>query len=78
MSEPGSEVTLDSEKFPESTLRLKTMWLITRLYYECRYYPMAKLAGLDPADALYGKNHPKALGKITPLALKASRKVTLR
>jgi hypothetical protein len=67
-----TELVANSAAHPEEILRIRTIWLLTRLFYETRLYPLAKKARVDPMSALYGKNHPKLLGKISTYALTIS------
>ena len=61
---------VDHTKYPEEALRIQTMWVLCRVFYESRFYPLAKLAGLNPDRALYGPNSPrKTLGKICNYAM---------
>jgi len=76
LSAKATKVTIDPVKFPEAALRIRSMWILTRVYYESRYYPLAKLAGLQPDRALYGPNHPACLGKICLFPLSSSQMVT--
>ena len=57
---------------PEKSLRVRSIWLLTRLFYETQFYPLAKLAGISPFHALYGPNHPKVLGEIAAHATKST------
>jgi hypothetical protein len=58
----------DAELSAEASLRVRTIWLLARLFYETRYYPLAKMAELRPFDALYGDRHPKVLNNISVAA----------
>jgi hypothetical protein len=49
-------------------LRIRTIWLLARLFYETKYYCLAKIAQLKPFNALYGDRHPKALTQISEVA----------
>jgi hypothetical protein len=49
---------------PEASLRLRSVWLLARLFYETRFYTLAKMAKLTPFDALYGDSQPKAFEAI--------------
>jgi hypothetical protein len=57
---------------PETSLRLRSVWLLTRLFYETRFYPLAKMAQVSPFRALYGPNHPNVLGRITAHAIEST------
>jgi hypothetical protein len=48
----------------DASLRLRAVWLIARLFYETRFYTLAKMAQLNPFKALYGDGHPKALDAV--------------
>lgn len=50
----------DGDLSAEGSLRLRTVWLLARLFYERRFYGLAKTAGIDPHKALYGTGCPKA------------------
>jgi hypothetical protein len=63
------EIAANPADHPVEALRIRTIWLITRLFYETRFYSRARKAGLDPVSALYGKNHPKFLGKVANYAV---------
>jgi hypothetical protein len=52
----------DGDLSAEGSLRLRTVWLLARLFYETRNYTLAKMAKLNPYKALYGEGSPKALG----------------
>jgi len=53
----------------DASLRLRTVWLLARLFYETRFYTLAKRAQLSPSNALYGDGHPKALEKVSEAAM---------
>jgi hypothetical protein len=53
----------------ESSLRARTIWLLARIFYESRFYPLAKLAQVRPFSALYGERHPRALTEVSKIAL---------
>lgn len=74
-SRPAAKVLVEPNLFPEAALRIRTMWILTRIFYESRYYPLAKASGVTPARALYGPRHPKALGAISNFALTFSQMV---
>ncbi len=60
----------DGDLSPEASLRLRTVWLLARLFYEARFYSLARMAQLTPYKALYLEGHPKALRTIQePAAL---------
>jgi hypothetical protein len=70
-----ASIAVDAQNFPESAFRIRTIWILTRTFYEARFYPLAKLAGVMPNSALYGVNHPKCLGKICTPALNYTRMI---
>jgi hypothetical protein len=60
----------DGDLSTDASLRLRTVWLLARLFYETRFYPLAKMAQFTPYQALYGNGHPRALHTIQePAAL---------
>jgi len=62
---PGLEIATNITGPPETVLRIHTMWLLTRIFYEAHCYSHAKRARLEPLSALYGPQHPRFLGKVT-------------
>jgi hypothetical protein len=58
----------DGDLSAEGSLRLRTVWLLARLFYETRNYTLAKMAQLNPYKALYGPGSPKALDTISAAA----------
>ncbi|WP_315751459.1 MULTISPECIES: hypothetical protein [unclassified Bradyrhizobium] len=58
----------DGDLSAEASLRLRTVWLLARLFYESRIYMLAKMAKLNPYRALYGTESPKALHTISSAA----------
>jgi hypothetical protein len=58
----------DGDLSAEGSLRLRTVWLLARLFYETRNYTLAKMAKLNPYNALYGNGSPKALSTISAAA----------
>ena len=52
----------------EGSLRLRTVWLLGRLFYERRFYSLAKTAHIDPYKALYGAGCPKAYSTVSGAA----------
>ena len=74
MIESGlTNLIYDPQTHPELALRIRTIWLLTRLFYEALFYWRAKKFNLDPVSALYGNNHPKFLGEVANCALKFSQ-----
>jgi hypothetical protein len=59
----------DGDISAEGSLRLRTVWLLARLFYETRFHSLAKMAQLTPYKALYLDGHPKALRKVQEPAL---------
>lgn len=55
----------DGDLSPEASFRLRTVWLLARLFYETRFYTLAVRAKLKPYDALYAAGHPQALQKVS-------------
>jgi hypothetical protein len=58
----------DGDLSADASLRLRTVWLLARLFYESRIYMLAKMAKLNPYKALYGGGSPKALHTISSAA----------
>ena len=58
----------DGDLSAEGSLRLRTVWLLARLFYETRNYTLAKMAKLNPYKALYGEGSPKALLTVSEAA----------
>lgn len=54
----------DGQLSKDASLRLRTVWLLARIFYESRFYMLAKMAQLKPQRALYLEGHPQALNKI--------------
>lgn len=59
----------------EQAFRIRLVWVLSRLFYECALYVRAKEKGICPREALYGKTHPRLLGKVSKVALDASRRI---
>lgn len=59
----------------EQAFRIRLVWVMSRLLYECALYTRAKERGISPHEALYGETHPKLLGKVSKIALDASRRI---
>lgn len=55
----------DGHLSPEASFRLRTVWLLARLFYEARFYTLAVRAKLKPFTALYSNGHPQALRKVS-------------
>jgi len=60
---------------PLKAFRVRLIWMVARLTYETRCYPLAKRARLRPQSALYGPNAPKLLSVVSGAALDMSKKV---
>jgi hypothetical protein len=65
----------DFQLTPEASMRMRSIWLVTRLFYETRCYPLAKLAQVTPHNALYGKNAPKLLTEVSKHAMHFTTKI---
>jgi len=65
----------DGDLSGEASLRLRTVWMLGRLYYERRFYTFAKRAKIDPYSALYGTGFPKAYGTILTTASIYTRQI---
>lgn len=65
----------DGELSAEGSLRLRTVWLLGRLFYERRFYRLAKAAHIDPYKALYGPGCPKAYSKVSGAAALYTQRV---
>lgn len=52
----------------DASLRLRSVWLLARLFYETRFYTLAKMAKLNPFKSLYSDGHPKALEAVSAAA----------
>ncbi len=63
----------DGDLPADASLRLRTVWLLSRLFYESRFYTLAKRAQLRPFKALYGDGHPAALKTISEPAMNFTR-----
>ncbi|MEY9360703.1 hypothetical protein ABH994_003424 [Bradyrhizobium yuanmingense] len=55
----------DGDLSPEASFRLRTVWLLAKLFYERRFYTLAIRAKMKPYSALYSDGHPEALRKIS-------------
>lgn len=67
------DLIYNPQTHPEVALRIRAVWLLTRLFYEAHFFSRAKKFNLEPNSALYGNNHPKYLGKVSGYALKYTR-----
>jgi len=65
----------DFEFNSEQSLRVRTIWLLARLFYESRFYPLAKLANHRPFSVLYGKRSPSTLHLIAGAAHEYTQKI---
>jgi hypothetical protein len=59
----------DGDLSADASMRLRTVWLLARLFYETRFYTLAKRAQVDPYKALYADGHPNALKAVSDLAM---------
>ncbi|WP_155982298.1 hypothetical protein [Xanthobacter sp. 126] len=55
--------------------RINLLWLVARMAYEARFWAKARKHRLQPHQALYGKNSPRLLGKISHVAMVATQQV---
>ena len=53
--------------------RVRLLWLVGRLYYECLLFPRALKERLVPETALYGPDHPQLLTKVAGLCVDATK-----
>ncbi len=58
----------DGDLSADASLRVRTVWLLGRLFYERRFYSLAKTARIDPYKALYGPGCPKAHATVSSAA----------
>ena len=56
-----------------SLFRVRFLWLVGRLYYECLLFPRALKERLMPERALYGPDHPQLLTKVAGLCVDATK-----
>jgi hypothetical protein len=68
----------DGDLSAEGSLRLRTVWLLARLFYETRNYTLAKMAKLNPYKALYGEGSPKALDTVSSAASHYTQRIFSR
>lgn len=59
----------------EATLRIRTAWLLTRIFYEALWYWKVRTAGLSPYEVLYGRHRPKLLATISRPAVELTRRL---
>lgn len=55
--------------------RINLLWLTARMAYEARFWAKARRHRLQPYHALYGKNCPRLLGRVSHVAIVATRQV---
>lgn len=55
--------------------RVRLIWIVGRLYYECFLFPRALKERLKPESALYGPDHPQLLSKVAGLCVDATSRV---
>ena len=79
---PVEEAFDDSGRVPEAfyklldpigRLRLRVIWILGRVFYECLTWVPVLKEGLPPHATLYLKNRPKLLTQIADECMKASR-----
>ncbi|MEQ8250288.1 MAG: hypothetical protein RIB41_03540 [Oceanibaculum nanhaiense] len=58
-----------------SAFRIRVIWLICMLYYECKLYYRAKQKGFDSPRVLYAEKKIKLLEMVSEIALRATIKV---
>lgn len=63
--------TLDKISF----FRVRLIWIVGRLYYECFLFPRALKERLKPESALYGPDHPQLLSKVAGLCVDTTNRV---
>lgn len=56
-------------------LRIRTIWLLGRLYYEALLYPLAIKQRLQPYVVLYGEHQPKLLSQVSGVCSEYTRQV---
>lgn len=55
--------------------RVRLIWIVGRLYYECLLFPRALKERLKPETTLYGADHPQLLTKVAGLCVDATKSV---
>lgn len=55
--------------------RVRLLWLVGRVYYECGLFPRALKVRLNSVKALYGPEHPQLLSKIAGLCVENTKRV---
>lgn len=60
---------------PLGRFRIRTIWLLGRLYYESLLYPRALKRRLQPYVVLYGEHQPDLLSQIAGVCSEFTRKV---
>ena len=55
--------------------RVRLLWLVGRVYYECGLFPQTLKKHLNPQNALYGSEHPQSLSKVAGLCVESTKRV---
>ena len=55
--------------------RVRLIWVVGRLYYECFLFPRALKERLKPETALYGVDHPQLLTKVAGQCVEVTKSV---
>jgi hypothetical protein len=81
---PMEEALGDDRAFPKDVhkslgqidrYRIRLIWLLSRIFYECHFFVSAVKQRVDPFEALYAKKPPKLLGSMGKLAIAATQTV---
>lgn len=59
----------------DGRFRVRLIWMVGRLFYECICYPPALKERLSPNEVLYGKERPELLVKVAEQCVEATRRV---
>ena len=59
----------------EARMRMQVIWLLSRVFYEAHFYPLAKAANLNPQRTLYQGSSPVLLKQISMLAIEFTKQV---
>jgi hypothetical protein len=59
----------------QQRLRIRLVWLLGRLTYECQLWVPAVKARLRPLEVLYSDAPPALLGQMSALAIRATRRI---
>lgn len=60
----------DLDKF-----KVRLIWIASRLVYECKLYPLARKAYIEPSEVLYQPPNADLLVKVSSLAVKATKEL---